>query len=629
MAILFSDDFNRSNRDLNGDNGWSQWGSGTISVEIVSNRVRQTGANPVAKQPHGARTEVAMEATIDRTGSAFETNLLLKSITATSDPADAWMMYIDNSQVKLCNGWSELSGSVVANTHTPGDRYRFALSETGGSTTLYGWKNGTLLTSVTVLGTIKNGTYAGIHAGSNGSTTNYFDDFIIDDTAMPGSGATAPTITSTALNAMYVGGSFSQQLVATGSPTPTWSTGMGSWPNGISMSSSGLVSGVPTQASSGSVTVTATNSEGNDLATFSWEVSELPYVHPNDANIIYDPGVWQLDGNVARAKDKNATLRMLLDASDATIQVTLPALTSPDSEWQSWGYSVNGVWKMFTYGPSSQLRTINESIDFGIAHKYWSRNVIEISYSPQFDSWAKGAFVFHGITVNDGGGTFPMSTRKRAGMVFGSSIVRGGASGGTLGDDSASDLFDGWTWGLRKLGDWELGVVGKGSQGMFVNGVGTSGDQVPSLTTAVGYLWDGVTRNFSNLDFVILLCRGAGESTPAAIGAGFQTIVQTIRAQAGSIPVLWLPHRTGDANVTADIAGAQWYAALDDDFHVVDDSTWPDLLATGGSPDTGHRYGWWDHSIYAPLVAGELSRILQQDGQGEEPTRVWNGTSWM
>lgn len=697
MAIIFSDDFARSDRNLIGDNGWAGWGSGTYACTIVSGRARQTGTNPTAKQSHGSRTQVAIETTLDRTGSAFETNLLLKSASGSSDPGDAWMGYVDNGTVRICNGWSTIFGSEVSNTHTPGDRYRFGLVESGGSTTLSVWKNGTLLTSVTT-GSVKTGTWCGVHAGSSGSTTHHFDDFQIHDTASPtpagptanagsdqsvitgaavtlsgsatggtapysyawtqlsgttvtlssasaqsptftapGTGGTltfrltvtdaasqtstddvsitvtapvAPTIITTgALNPMQVGTAFSQTVAATGTTPITWAVVSGALPAGLSLNTStGAITGTPTTAGTGTVGIRASNTAGTDTDSFTWTVTSVPTIAPTDANIVYAPGVWNISGGVASSKDKNAYLVMLLEATEATINVTLPAL-HPSQEWQQWGYRVNrGPWQMFTYGPAPAVHNVSQVVDFATANKYWGRNLLEIVYAPQFDAWTKGAFQFRGITVNSGAQTRPMSSNRWKGMVLGSSIVRGSAAGGTQGTNG-TDLLEGWAWRMKDLGPWELGIVGKGSQGIFQPGVGTSGDALPDLRTTVDLMWDGVPRSFAGIDFVVLLCRGAGESAAAAIGAGFATIVAKIRATAGSIPILWLPHRTGDADPVADIAGAQNYAATDPNFHVVDDSTWPALLPDG-SPDTGHRYGWWDNAIYAPLVASQVMEVL-------------------
>lgn len=81
--------------------------------------------------------------------------------------------------------------------------------------------------------------------------------------------AVAPTITTTALNALQVGVSFSQQLVATGDAPITWT---GTAPDGLTLSSAGLLSGTPTTVGAYSFTVTATNAEGADTQLYTGSI---------------------------------------------------------------------------------------------------------------------------------------------------------------------------------------------------------------------------------------------------------------------------------------------------------------------------------------------------------------------
>ncbi|MET0785232.1 MAG: putative Ig domain-containing protein, partial [Paenisporosarcina sp.] len=84
---------------------------------------------------------------------------------------------------------------------------------------------------------------------------------------------TAPTITTTTLNAMAVSSLFSQTLASTGSPTITYAVTTGSLPAGLSLSSSGVLSGTPTTEGAYSFTVTASNSVGSDPQAYSGTVS--------------------------------------------------------------------------------------------------------------------------------------------------------------------------------------------------------------------------------------------------------------------------------------------------------------------------------------------------------------------
>jgi hypothetical protein len=75
----------------------------------------------------------------------------------------------------------------------------------------------------------------------------------------------AITITPSALPFGTVGTAYSQTLTASGGAgTYAWSTVLGTWPAGLSLSSAGVVSGTPTAANGagGTVTVRATDADG-------------------------------------------------------------------------------------------------------------------------------------------------------------------------------------------------------------------------------------------------------------------------------------------------------------------------------------------------------------------------------
>lgn len=84
---------------------------------------------------------------------------------------------------------------------------------------------------------------------------------------------TAPTVTTTTLNAMTDTVAFSQQLAATGNPVPTWSVTAGTIVSGLSLSSGGLTSGTPDTAGAYDFTVAATNSEGSDVQQYTGTVA--------------------------------------------------------------------------------------------------------------------------------------------------------------------------------------------------------------------------------------------------------------------------------------------------------------------------------------------------------------------
>lgn len=86
---------------------------------------------------------------------------------------------------------------------------------------------------------------------------------------------TAPTITSSASSTFVTGQSGSFTVTATGTPTPTF-TESGPLPAGVSLSSSGVLSGTPTQSGSFPITVKAANSAGSATQSFTLVVDGHP-----------------------------------------------------------------------------------------------------------------------------------------------------------------------------------------------------------------------------------------------------------------------------------------------------------------------------------------------------------------
>ena len=80
---------------------------------------------------------------------------------------------------------------------------------------------------------------------------------------------TAPTITTSSLSNATAGQSYSATLAATGSSPITWSVYSGSLPSGLTLSSSGVISGTPAAAGTYTFTVKASNSGGDATKTFT------------------------------------------------------------------------------------------------------------------------------------------------------------------------------------------------------------------------------------------------------------------------------------------------------------------------------------------------------------------------
>ena len=74
---------------------------------------------------------------------------------------------------------------------------------------------------------------------------------------------TKPTISTETLDPAPVGQAYTAQLMASGTPPFTWSV-KGNMPDGLSLSSSGLITGTPSKKSSKKITFIAENEAGSD-----------------------------------------------------------------------------------------------------------------------------------------------------------------------------------------------------------------------------------------------------------------------------------------------------------------------------------------------------------------------------
>jgi hypothetical protein len=123
----------------------------------------------------------------------------------------------------------------------------------------------------------------------SGTPTGATTSFTISATNSSGSSSagftlpvvSAPTITSASpLSNGQVGLAYNNQLMASGSIPITWAITSGTLPNGLSLSSGGLISGTPGVVGSSTFGVTATNSVGSNGKTFSLTINPAPPTPP-------------------------------------------------------------------------------------------------------------------------------------------------------------------------------------------------------------------------------------------------------------------------------------------------------------------------------------------------------------
>jgi len=203
------------------------------------------------------------------------TGVISGTPTATASPATNITVRVNDTygcqgtqviSLKICPVIS-LSPTTLA-AATVGTAYSQTISGNGGATPYtYTLSSG----SLPAWATLNAG--SGVISGMPSNTTTA--SFIIRATDANGCSGTraysitpncpAITVTPAAAAVGTVGTAYSQTLTASGgSATYTWTTVSGTWPDGLSMSTSGVITGTPTSANGGgsSVTVRATDAYG-------------------------------------------------------------------------------------------------------------------------------------------------------------------------------------------------------------------------------------------------------------------------------------------------------------------------------------------------------------------------------
>ena len=121
----------------------------------------------------------------------------------------------------------------------------------------------------------------------NGEVRAYHNDEIL------GADPSAPVITTDSLPDGIFGSVYSQTLGATGDPTITWSIESGNLPGGLTLSSSGTISGTPAGSGTFNFTVKATNGAGEDTRGLSITITKAPEITSAD-----NTGVFRVTGGM-------------------------------------------------------------------------------------------------------------------------------------------------------------------------------------------------------------------------------------------------------------------------------------------------------------------------------------------
>ena len=180
-------------------------------------------------------------------------------------------------------GYSIAATGGSSSPVTAGGSFSFTVTPSTGYTRGSNFSvkaNGTALTARNGVYTISN-----IQANQTVSVSG-----IQKSSSGGGSTVVAPSITTTTIQSATLGKEYRQQVTATGGTPITWSY-TGTLPTGITLgTSTGILSGTPTQEGSFRVTIKATNSAGSSTRQLTLVVSGSEYTVTKGANAEWTQG---------------------------------------------------------------------------------------------------------------------------------------------------------------------------------------------------------------------------------------------------------------------------------------------------------------------------------------------------
>lgn len=347
---------------------------------------------------------------------------------------------------------------------------------------------------------------------------------------------------------------------------------------------------------------------------------------PNDTNIVYSPGNWDITSGHAKTINPGAYLRFLTTGAAAvTLNLDLTG-NLQQSTYPRIAYRIDdGPWTKVLIAATITLALPTTST--------WDHHVVEVAFvaaqagfTNRFDG-ATSHVTITSITL-DAGATLPVQTSPLRVLFMGDSIVEGRLTLKAFNADGLfSDVQQNWSWLLREELGAEVGIVAFGATGYWT--VASGGNATPGFVDTHNLLWTGgPARDFTGYDAVIVALgtndpkvgQAGEENTIPAITASWNSILSQVDDDTKLIAVMPLNGDNGTRIPTG-------LAATDDPdrIHYIDTTGW----WTGAESSDGlHPWGYWHRMKGRQRLGAAVRDILF--AEATDPTRyVSSGGVWV
>lgn len=348
-------------------------------------------------------------------------------------------------------------------------------------------------------------------------------------------------------------------------------------------------------------------------------------IAPNDANILYSPYTWHVNGTRARSHGAGAYLRVELASAPTDLVATFD-LTNVTSLTQVIAYRVNG-------GPWTRRR-VAASVPLALpADTVWPKTTVEIMFDQYGEAalrWAgeANALKFTGLSSASTIATVAIQKKPLRMLAVGDSISHGsGALGPTIGQSAdppyvAGTVSMGWALPLADLLGAEVGLRGFG--GAKITDFGSNG--VPKFGAIWDFLYDGQAASFTEAPNVIVTMPGTNDDGAAA-GLVQSEMTAWLNDMLTTLPDVPIVVFRNLINTKASEIQAAC-ATCSDPSRVTYVSTAGWWSATDSS-DSVHPYGYALTHDIAPRMAANARAALDARLATASGELIYNGAAWV
>lgn len=254
----------------------------------------------------------------------------------------------------------------------------------------------------------------------------------------------------------------------------------------------------------------------------------------DDAKLIYSPSNWAIQPSYAETPNTGAYVKTRVsNSSFASLSIDRTPLSSGSIDPLTLGFRLNGgEWSYVNAASGSGDILLSEDLDPSFDYEI----EVGMAWIERIDRWSTPSAIWrlNGFNFSPSASISPPNRGSKNILIYGDSITEGF----NIGGNGVHNALSSFGWKLKELSGYEVGIVGWSAHG-YVDNTGSGG--VPGFSDTFDSLYDGESRDFSNLDYVLIVQgtndRGLNQNSVEIIA---ENILSSLRSEVETETVVML-----------------------------------------------------------------------------------------